>query len=117
MKYIKLFEGNNGKKYWTVKVREPYFEISMKKIGALYCYQEMKTNEMFNKYTYKKKNDKVYITYSPNTNFSEFKWCIFDEYVKGNIESSQFEYQGDVEVTKQDIVQFKMEKLTDKFNI
>jgi len=117
MKYIKFFEGINEKKYWVVNVREPYFEISMKKIDALNCYKNIKDDETFSMYTYKKKNNKIYITYDPNRNFNNFKWCIYDEYVKGNIERGRFEYQGEIEVTKQDIKQFKLEKETNKFNI
>lgn len=38
MKYIKTFEDNypykiTEKKYWLVKTTEPYYEISLKKIG------------------------------------------------------------------------------------
>jgi len=89
----------------------------MKKIDALNCYKNIKDDETFSMYTYKKKNNKIYITYDPNRNFNNFKWCIYDEYVKGNIERGRFEYQGEIEVTKQDIKQFKLEKETNKFNI
>ena len=117
MKYIKMFEGTIRKKYWTIRIREPYFEISIKKIGASDYYENFKSNELLSQYAYKKKNNKIYITYSPNKNFSKFKWCIYDDFVKKNVEDEGFVYQGEIEVTKQDIKQFKLEKETNKFNI
>jgi len=34
MKYIKLFEEVTERLYWEVNTRQPYFELSLKKIGV-----------------------------------------------------------------------------------
>ena len=113
MKYLKSFEGNIIRKYWRVRITEPYFEISMKKIGASDLYESMITNENFLDYKNNQKNkNKVYIIYSTNNNSCKFKWIYFDKYIKDN-----YDYQGEVDVTKQDIEQLKLEKDTNKFNL
>ena len=90
MKYLKSFEGNIIRKYWRVRITEPYFEISMKKIGASDLYESMITNENFLDYKNNQKNkNKVYIIYSTNNNSCKFKWIYFDKYIKDNYDESK----------------------------
>ena len=90
---FKIFESNNGKKFWTVKI-DRFFSVRLYKIGM--TFNRMKT------YLYIKDGGSKYIYVGYDGEL--WTWIKY-EYTRGNClyEKNEYEYMGDVDVSEDDI--------------
>jgi len=120
MKYLKYFEKKNKVEIWKVPTREPYFTKAKIKIGAKNSFNWMSDL----------KNNEEYILLHYSDNFPGGK-DRNDNWTHSGVDATDFsdgtfgngkyidtpEYMGEVELSKEDMERYKIEKETNKFNI
>jgi len=113
MKYIKKFEGiidpniDRSQKFWLVRTDSPYFEISLNKMN--------KSDDEIQRFLnnqYRKDNAKLYIP----INDYEGSWNS-ERTGKNSYTQDGFEYQGEMEVTPEEIEEWNMKNSIKKYNL
>jgi len=101
----KIFENiDNRKKFWKVRTDEPYFEASLYKLDTPYNDVEFYIK---NEIILSKKSGYVYV--APHDKRAKCSWNN-SEYGKEYYEKDGLIYQGEVEITEQDIKDMKIKK-------
>jgi hypothetical protein len=126
MKYIKLFEDQPAqkafdKKYWLVKTAKPYFEISLRKIGMPEReIERFKSRVKDNGYISKYSN--MYITsvsYYNSDGAIKQIWQLqfFKANYKAQLERDFYEFKGKVNITPDEIEEWNMKNIANKYNL
>jgi hypothetical protein len=120
MKHIKQFEGLFNNYYWIVKTRKPYLEISLEKIG----YDRENLNDYLDETIkdiriLRRKLDWVIAT---NLNKGEMYITLLESgYIKvwsyTHIVDRSDIFRGRIEVTQEDIKDWKIKNIANKYNI
>jgi len=122
MKYIKKYENidehvNAEGKFWEINTDEPYFEISLNKLGF---DEELKEKIYGMNNSYIKNSGLVYI-YIIKTNLSylgtSVTWSHVTDFIKDTAIENGNKYMGKVEITEDDIKKWNLIKKTQKFNL
>lgn len=128
MKYIKQFEKKiTSKEFWLVKTKMPDFEIALKKLKLT----EFQINYFLNnQYLLNSRMNKIFIPFGLHptayynasnkffdNNTKKMRIGDFFESSKKDLESQGFNYMGGVDITKQDLLDWKKENTAKKYNI
>jgi len=118
MKYIKKFEGSNEKgKFWKINTDEPYFEISLHKLG----FDDSIKETIYSMNNYHIKNSGLVYIYIIDTNTSwmgiSVTWSQVSDFRKDTAIENGNEYMGEVDITEEDIKKWKLIKTAEKFNL
>ncbi len=110
MKYIKTFESVN-KKFWKVRTFEPYFTISLQKLGLTdddiqTFYNEMNQNHI-------KQHSFIYVFYHIKPGREIGDWVYSTDFLNDD----NFSFMGGVDITKEDIDKYNIKKDANKFNL
>jgi hypothetical protein len=100
-------KGISVEKYWSVNLRDPYLPLKIKIFSQLYQLSDSKKNAII--YFAKNNPNDVRNIYFSSEEYGN--WCSFTK--SGMVG----DYQGEIEITPEDIKQFEFEKETDKYNL
>ena len=105
------------KKCWAVETKRPNLEIALRKIGYDKSDKELKKIIQKIRYISKRRNNnskKVYITlfYTVPSPHSDNKIWDFT-----TLKFPEYDYMGEVEITPEEIEQYKLKKITAKYNL
>ena len=122
MKHIKLFEDyvamtspviiKPGRRSWLVRVDYPYLETSLEKIG--YVFDVINTTDDIREYAEAHNNIEKILIYTfidKNKMFWSFS------YQQNNVILRNYEFMGEVEVTPEDIENWKIKNTANKYNL
>jgi hypothetical protein len=135
MKYLKSFESNENKTFWLVKTKMPHFEIALNKLGltptTIFYFLN---NNYIKKFKFSKifipidllsrlNNSTVYnLTVYYNASNKYFNYNTnsivigdFFESSKSDLEDHGFNYMGEVKITKQDLLDWKINDKAKKY--
>jgi len=113
MKYLKTYEESKNKNFWLVRTDEPYLLASLYKLGA-----NDKQIDLIRKNVIIKNNSKAYIGIN---NFGRIDWNpyrgTYSDYNYTSFKNTGYKYQGELELTSEDIKNWELKENTKKFNL
>jgi hypothetical protein len=106
---FKIFETVEDKRYWLIRCDYPYLEISLYKLNATKYVLDwaLKVSE----FVAKKKYKNIYI--APFGKRPE--WDAFN--ITGREDFKKYDFQGRLEITPEDIENWKIKKQSEKYNL
>jgi len=118
--YEDFFESKSyDKKYWTVNITQPYFEISLDKLGFEYEYEGDFIDII--RTQLKNKNKHIFITCftSITKGIKKTYWDyeIFNIESREELISNNYKYKGDVPVSQEEIDKWNLEHEINKYNL
>ncbi len=122
MKHIKKFENidehvNAEGKFWEINTDEPYFEISLNKLG----FNEELKERIYDMNNYSIKNSGLVYIYIIKTNLSyigtSVTWSHVTDFRKDTAIENGNKYMGKVEITEDDIRKWELINKAKKFNL
>ena len=106
MKIKRFNESSEIHKFWLIRTDEPYYEISLRKLK----WPEYDINRMIIKNEHIIKFNTIYVS-------DEYQWMPGNNYGKNYYEKENYIYQGEVNVTDEDILNYNIQKNSKKFNL
>ena len=122
MKYIKKFENNTDKDLWLIRTDEPYLEISIDKLNLPQKQKDYLLNNQYIKGEKKYYNDdnkliKIKKIYVIDANKDIEHYYLWDPQNEEEIGLKDYIYRGEVEVTPEDIENWKIKNTANKYNL
>ena len=108
IKKFEELEDNIDKRYWLISCVSPFLEISLYKLNV-----SKENRELFLKNTLIKKCKYIYIA----PYFGVQTWSGFMTAGKKYFDDTNFEYQGKLKITSEDVENWKMKKGAEKYNL
>ena len=107
---IKKFEEleADDKRYWLIRCDHPFLEIGLYKLDV-----SKENRERFLKNTLIKKYKNIYIA----PYFGVQTWSGFMSEGKNHFDANNFDYQGKLKITSEDIENWKIKKEANKYNL
>ena len=117
MKYIKTYEKYEKPKntYWKIRTDIPYFEISLDRIGMVEDEETTYIRMRNEKHLINKKYIYIGLNYDINTTGtigSEFYWAN-----DTNPFVNDYEYDGEIEITPEEIEEWHLKNDANKYNL
>lgn len=105
---IKKFEELEDKRYWLIRCDHPFLEISLYKLDV-----SKDRRNLYLKNTIFKKYKNIYIV----PYFGTQTWGVFNSVSKKAFDENNFDYQGKLKITAEDIENWKIKKEAEKYNL